>query len=237
MADKLTDPLRYETPADVTQRLDGTYLKYKGHVVKVHYSSGLNVLVVPMIPNDVIPDGGLEVHSSSVHLDISSLRLGFLAGKSKGFPIVCKRRPVRRYKQGVCINNVEFSIFHPDPELVRTHADREGGSLIGRPGFVNMLADVYDTTASCLAYVTAGLAALPTTGMCISAAISRDFAFTVVEGKPSAIILIDTNFEVVGQWDATLGRVRVNDWWATPTLIDILLHQGVSLVTTGEEHA
>lgn len=221
MAEKLTTPLRYESGSDVSMRLDGTYLRYKGAIVLCNYMEDLKVNLTPLVPS-VSCARNVMVHSSNVELDISSIPLGFYAQPKMMNPTVFRRRPVRRYKQGVCASNIEgcqYAILERHRMYLR---DRDLQGYMSHAGFHLMLANQYPSVGKAIKYVVENAA--PETYA--SAAISIDFCFYSY-GK--TIALIDSYFEEVGVYDKELKHLVVNDWWKTPTMMDRLRMMGVPL--------
>lgn len=223
MAEKLVDPLRYESAQDVKQRLDNTFIRYKGEVVKVTWYDELTLRVLPLTEESSIAPQGKVVHSSSDNLDISSIRLGFLSGMEKKAPVIVRRKPVRRYKQGVCVANMDAIGWRgPDVE-VAGWGEREFQALTASPSFVYMLMDKYPTVTEAIGYMKVA-STIPSMHY---AAISKDFCFASVKG--GTIYLLDNGFEIVGTFNKDTGKLEVNEWWATPTMMDYLRIIGVPL--------
>lgn len=221
MAEKLTVPRRYDTGQDVSMRLDGTYLRYKGVVVLCNYSNDLHVMLTPLVASPVLR-GAVTVHSSNEDLDISSIPLGFYATHKQQQPIVFRRRPVRRYKQGVCLNNIEGAMYNINERQRSYLRDRDIQGYLQHTGFHLMLANQYSTPDKAIKYVVENR----TSGIYHSAAISLDFCFY---SFGDTVALIDSYFEEVGVYDLTAKHVVVNEWWKTPTMMDRLRMMGVPL--------
>lgn len=220
MPEKLVTPRRYENPQDVKQRLDNTWVRYKGDVVKCHYYDGMSVQVY-LISDPTHSD--ILVNSSSVDLDISSIRVGFMADRRKTAPMIIRRAPVRRYKQGICVANLEAVLWNGPGEDVTVYQERQVTSLSQREEFTNMLLDKYPTVEHAIGYMKS---TLQYTENMFSCAISKDFCFCQFKGK---IYLLDNGFEEVGVFNTTTNRLDVNAWWATPTMMDYLRGLGVPL--------
>lgn len=225
MPEKLVSPFRYENESDVKQRLDQTWLRFNGEVVWCRWYDDLKVVLTPVDRDrtKLDPGRGLVVHSSNEALDISSLRLGYFGGKINGYPMFVRRRPVRKFKQGVCLANMEFTCWVPG-ENGLSYPGESGTArdLTGSTGFSEMLCDNYLANDKALSYV------INKTGpeSVASAAISKDFCYVTHKGK---VVLLDPQFEEVGVVDLGTRQLEVNDWWATPTMLDHLRMLHVSL--------
>ncbi len=209
MVEKLTTPLRYDSAEDVKMRLDGTYLMYKGEIVRVNWYNNLKVYVTGISSTSNIPPETI-IHSSNVDLDISSLPLGYLVYEGNAYPTMARRAPLRKYKQGICSSNVFFEDYTRGKHFL------EGA--FGTTAFHNMLMGKYKSYSKALekvVTVTAEIASCP---------ISRDFCIFREKDK---IVLLDSLFEEVGLIEN--GVLTVNDWWYTPTMVDRLDSLGVKI--------
>jgi hypothetical protein len=133
--------LRYETDRDVNIRLNGCILRYKGQPVQLSLAGQLKVfwaaLGEPFTDKQVI-------HSSDEYLDISSPPLGYV--NQGGYVFYVSRIPHRKFKQGVCSDNVH--IIHENP-ATRGHY-RHPNRVILTPGMVNTINGVYPSLEEAL---------------------------------------------------------------------------------------
>jgi hypothetical protein len=209
MVEKLTSPLRYDSAEDVKMRLDGTYLMYKGEIVRCNWYNNLKIYVTGIAANSSIPPETI-IHSSNIDLDVSSLPLGYLVYEGNAWPTIARRAPLRKYKQGICSQNVFFEDYTKGKQFL------EGA--FGTSAFHNMLMGKYSSFEKAMSIVSK-------TGFeILSCPISRDFCVFKDKNKT---VLLDSLFEEVGV--ITDGTLVVNDWWYTPTMVDRLGSLGVKI--------
>ena len=218
MVEKLVSPRRYETPTDASTRLDGTYLRYQNEVVFVKHYDGMKFNVSSHLPDSKFSSGKL-VDASSEDLDISSIPLGFLSGPfPSDLPIIVRRAPVRKYKQGIHPSNIviEQYTIGGDPTNLGSRAI---SSLFGTTPFVKMLENKYSSYLEALKTVSSN------TGHSLySCAFSKEFTLFFFKGRT---IVLDAFFEEVGE--VTDGVLKINEWWYTPTMHERLQGLNVSI--------
>lgn len=217
MTEKLTEPLRYESSDDVKMRLDSTYLRYKSTVYWCRWYDGL---AVKLSDND--GRNALVVHSSNEQLDVSSIPLGFLPFPPGNTPpVVARRHPVRKYKQGIAVNNVYYEVFS---ESSRRGAERSSQEYFSHPSFLALLRNKFPTFS--VAYKTGLKLTALATDATFGIAFSRNFCLLHSRKVPGKLSVIDQNFEEVGTLNDA-GILVINEWWATPTMVETLNMLGV----------
>lgn len=220
----LTEPHRYDSAEDVKMRLDSTYIRYKNEVYWCRWYDGLKVR---LYKSSEVADSGPIVHSSDIDLDISSIPLGFLPSSKPAVPVMARRAPLRKYKQGVAPNNVYFDV-HSDGKRGGV-SDRFNSDWFCAPAFVQMLRNEYPSYSDALKTVRAYLKKFPppespTFGM----SFSRMFSLLHSKKNQGMLTIIDMNFEEVGVLNDK-NELEVNGWWATPTMLETLSLLGVVL--------
>lgn len=105
----LTDPLRYDTPADVKLRLHNSIVRYKGIPVNVQLYNGSSLVLKAhtLRPNEdpIFHD---TIHSSDVELDISSPPLGYM--NTPNTSIYVQRIATRKQIQGFYLGSAHWII-------------------------------------------------------------------------------------------------------------------------------
>lgn len=221
MADPLVRPLRYESYADVNLRLDSTYVRYKNvpYYCKARADSAgdLHVMLTGLSP-DVDP---VVVHSSSVHLDISSMPLGFVPHAGRYVSCVVEREPVRRQKQGISVTNLRLTKYNvEDPDKPTVHESARIFDHIPRECFYLLLRNEFPKFKDAFNSI---LLVSTKTG----APISR--LFSIQRTKDNKIVLLDLHFEEVGVFNEK-GQLKINEWWATPTMTQMVVDLGIEVV-------
>lgn len=104
----MTTIRRYDNPNDVSMRLSGTYLRYKGKCYYADYHGDFNVQLYAAKSNGDPYDGIKPfkiVDANDPELDISSAPLGYCNLPGHG-PVYLSRPPERRQRQGVTPQNL-----------------------------------------------------------------------------------------------------------------------------------
>lgn len=210
---QLTEPLRYDTPNDVSMRLDQTFIRYKNKIYWCRYS-GENLNVRLYLTHN--SSDGFDVHSSDVDLDVSSIRVGFLSRVGEFYPGYISRAPVRKYKQGICQTNLCFTEF------------KTSGPASYGPSAVKYTQPFYEMMKGNYPKWNKILDLLPDTTDVFSGAIDYDFCIYRKSGSKE-IHLVDSSYDIVGVINKTTRKLTVNGWWSTPTMVELLQSLGVPL--------
>lgn len=127
---------KYTLASDLADRLDHCYFMYKEQpVLCTVRDHGETLKLWDVTGNEVIAD---KVSPSDPDLDIASIELGYVQSSpySGNRVAYLSRWPEKRYKQGVCSNNVKVNRIDGTPA--------GGFQVLGTKEFGRMLADDYD---------------------------------------------------------------------------------------------
>jgi hypothetical protein len=156
----------YETQEEAKMRLEGTVVMYDERPCFVREIIQADQdLVARLNPMPRMRDD-LPVNIKDEKLVARGLRLGYVNYGARGVVYV-ERMPVRRYKQGICRDNLYFKL-HNNPGVGNNQRDY-WQALLGRKEFTDMLVNAYPSVDKCIDELNAG-------GDKKAAAFAREFA-------------------------------------------------------------
>jgi len=123
---------RYHIPEDVHRRLFDSVVRYKGNLVYVYATKGLDVYIRPV---DQPKAEGVAVSSNSPDLDITSLPLGYM--EFNKYLLYLDRPPYRRQKQAIGPDNIVY-YYSGNSKACNVQHD-----MLWSKGFVSMVENSY----------------------------------------------------------------------------------------------